>query len=224
MADGTHNSHGGLRQKTTKVRTARGRKMSSTRWLQRQLNDPYVHRAKKEGYRSRAAYKLVELDEKFSLLKPHHCVVDLGAAPGGWSQVAVKKGCKVIALDILPMEPLGDVTCMQLDFMAEDAPEQLKAAAGGAVNIVMSDMAPNTTGHRKTDHLRIMMLTEAAFTFACEVLARDGVFISKVWQGGTEHQLLHEIKRHFTTVRHAKPKASRADSAEMYLVATGFKL
>lgn len=212
----------------TRVKTARGRKISSTLWLQRQLNDPYVKQAKAEGYRSRAAYKLLEMNEKFHFLKPGMKVVDLGAAPGGWSQVAaeiVHNGQKglVVGVDLLRMEPLAGVTLFEGDFTQPQAVDRLKVESGGEVDVVLSDMAPNTTGHTKTDHLRIMALCEEAYVFACEVLKKDGTFISKVFQGGTEGQLLQEIKKNFRTVKHAKPKASRADSAELYLVAIGYK-
>lgn len=227
---GSGNASGGVRSEKVRVRTAKGRKLSSTLWLDRQLNDPYVKRAKAEGYRSRAAYKLIEIDDKFRLLAPGARVVDLGAAPGGWAQVAAARtGAEhgraqaVAALDILEMQPLPGVSALHLDFMDESAPEQLKSLLGGPANIVLSDMAPNTTGHTSTDHLRIMVLVEAAYEFACEVLAPEGAFIAKVWQGGTENQLLAEIKRRFRVVKHVKPKASRAGSAEMYLVATGFR-
>ncbi len=216
------------RSVNSRLKTAKGRKISSTLWLQRQLNDPYVQRAKAEGYRSRAAYKLIELNEKFHFLKPGMKVVDLGAAPGGWSQVAaeiVNNGQKglVVGVDLLPIEPLADVVLFQGDFTHAEIVERLKNEAGGKVDVVLSDMAPNTTGHTKTDHIRIVALSEEAYLFACEVLNEGGVFISKVFQGGTEGQLLNDIKRHFHTVKHAKPKASRSGSAELYLVAIGFK-
>jgi 23S rRNA (uridine2552-2'-O)-methyltransferase len=216
------------RNVNARLKTAKGRKISSTLWLQRQLNDPYVQRAKAEGYRSRAAYKLIELNEKFHFLKAGIKVVDLGAAPGGWSQVAAdivnngKKGL-VVGVDLLPIEPLADVVLFEGDFTKPEVVDRLKKEASGKVDVVLSDMAPNTTGHTKTDHIRIIALCEEAYLFACEVLNEGGVFISKVFQGGTENQLLNEIKRNFQTVKHAKPKASRADSAELYLVAIGFK-
>jgi 23S rRNA (uridine2552-2'-O)-methyltransferase len=209
--------------KKTRVKTAKGRKVSSTLWLQRQLNDPYVKKAKAEGYRSRAAYKLIELDEKFKLLKQGAKVVDLGAAPGGWTQVAVKKKCKVVGLDLLAVPPIAGAEILQLDFMDETAPDTLKKLLGGPADVVLSDMAPNTTGDTSTDHIRIMALNEAAFLFACEVLKEGGSFAAKAWQGGTEAALLAQIKQRFRVVKHAKPKASRADSAEMYLVAKGFR-
>jgi 23S rRNA (uridine2552-2'-O)-methyltransferase len=187
------------------------------------LNDPYVKQAKAEGYRSRAAYKLLEIDEKFKLLKQGAKIVDLGAAPGGWAQVAVKKKCKVVGLDLLAVPPIAGAEILQLDFMADDAPEKLKALLGGEADAVLSDMAPNTTGDTATDHIRIMVLNEAAYHFACEVLKEGGSFVAKVWQGGTEGEMLAGMKRRFRTVKHFKPKASRADSAEMYVVATGFR-
>lgn len=219
------------RMKHTKVKTAKGRKISSKLWLERQLNDPYVQEAQRRGLRSRAAFKLIELDEKFHFLKSGARVVDLGAAPGGWSQYAaeiVLKGKhgghgKVVAIDIQEMEGLPNVTVLLKDFMQEDAPDLLKEALGGEADIVMSDMAAPATGHTATDHLRIMGLCEAALHFATEVLAEDGIFLAKVLQGGTENALLNTLKKHFKTVKHAKPAASRADSAEMYVVATGFK-
>lgn len=212
----------------TRVKTAKGRKTSSTRWLNRQLNDPYVAMAQKKGYRGRAAFKLLEIDEKLECLKPGLCVVDLGAAPGGWCQVATEKGCKVVAIDLLPMDELADVTALQMDFMEEKAPDLLKAelakiSAQGLADIVLSDMAPNTTGHKQTDHLRIMAVVEAAYYFACEVLKPEGVFIAKVFQGGTQNILLAEMKKSFKVVKHMKPPASRKESAEQYLVATGFR-
>jgi 23S rRNA (uridine2552-2'-O)-methyltransferase len=218
------------RQVHTKVKSAKGRKISSTRWLQRQLNDPYVTRAKTEGYRSRAAFKLLELDDKFKFLKPGHHVVDLGAAPGGWTQVAVERvkagqsrGGKVVGIDISEMDQITHATIMIQDFLSDDAPEKLKEALGGKANVVLSDMAAPSCGHQQTDHIRIMGLCEAAFDFASEILAPEGVFVAKILRGGTELQLLKSIKQHFTTVKHVKPAASRADSSEMYVVAIGFK-
>ena len=214
---------GGLK---VRVRTAKGRKLSSKLWLERQLNDPYVQAAKREGYRSRAAYKLAELDEKYKLLKPGMTVVDLGAAPGGWTQVAVAKvgpKGKVLGIDLTPVEPIAGATLITQDFLAEEAPDQLKALLGGPANVVMSDMAAPATGHPQTDHLRIIGLCEAAAEFAREVLAPGGTFLAKVLRGGTEGTLLIQLKRDFTTVRHAKPPASRADSAEIYVIATGFR-
>lgn len=212
----------------TKVRTAKGRKLSSTRWLQRQLNDPYVAEARKKGYASRAAFKLIELDEKFHFLKPGKRIVDLGAAPGGWTKVAVERAgmsssAIIVALDINEMEPISGATILHHDFLDEQAPELLKQALGGQADIVMSDMAAPATGHTATDHLKIMALCEAALEFAYEVLAPDGVFIAKVLQGGTENEMLASMKKQFKVVRHAKPPASRSDSAEMYVVATGYR-
>lgn len=211
---------------SVRVKTAKGRKLSSTRWLQRQLNDPYVAAAKREGYRSRAAFKLIELDERFGLLKPGARVIDLGAAPGGWSQVAIKKvgpSGKVIAIDKDPIDPIPGVTFAQLDFLAPDAPDQIKEMAGGPVDLVMSDMAASSTGHKATDHLKIMALCEAAVDFAIEVLAPGGHFVAKVLKGGTENELLRQMQQHFEAVRHAKPKASRQDSSEAYVIAQRFR-
>lgn len=207
----------------TRVKTARGRKVSSKHWLERQLNDPYVRRAQAEGMRSRAAYKLLEIDQKVSLLRTGLRVVDLGAAPGGWSQVAAERGCRVVALDLLDMDPLPGVAFLNMDFMDEGAPEALTAALGGPADLVLSDMAPNTTGHKSTDHVRIMALVEAAAEFAEQVLAPGGAFVAKVFQGGAEHTLLAGLKRSFSKVQHVKPPASRKESAEQYLVATGFR-
>ena len=209
-----------------RVKTAKGRKLSSTRWLQRQLNDPYVAAAQREGYRSRAAFKLTELDEKYGLFKPGQTVVDLGAAPGGWTQVAVAgvgHGGAVLAVDIVEMDPIAGAETLVCDINAADAVERLRAALDGPADLVLSDMAPPATGHRGTDHLRIMALVEAAADLALHVLKPGGAFVAKVWQGGTENDLLAELKRRFRSVRHAKPAASRADSAEVYLVATGFR-
>lgn len=208
-----------------RVKTASGRKIGSTKWLQRQLNDPYVQQARRDGYRSRAAYKLLELDDKFKFLKKGMDVVDLGAAPGGWSQVAAKrcKGGKIIALDILEMDPLPDTTMLHLDFIADDAPEILRELVPEGCDMVLSDMAPNASGNPSLDHLRIMGLVEAAAMFAEEVLKPGGGFICKVWQGGTEADLLKQLRPKFTTVRHAKPPSSRKDSAETFLMALGFK-
>jgi 23S rRNA (uridine2552-2'-O)-methyltransferase len=216
----------GTRNLKQRVKTANKRSLSSQKWLERQLNDPYVARAKREGYRSRAAFKLLEIDEKYHILKSGQRVVDLGAAPGGWAQIAAKKvGAKgkVVGIDLLPIDPLPGVEFIQLDFLDESAPGKLIEMLGGPADIVMSDMAANTTGHKKTDHLRIMGLAEAAIYFAREILAPGGVFIAKVFQGGTESQLLADLKRDFAVVRHVKPAASRADSAELYVMATGFR-
>jgi 23S rRNA (uridine2552-2'-O)-methyltransferase len=212
----------------TKVKTAKGRKNSSTRWLNRQLNDPYILEAEKHGYRGRAAFKLKEIDEKHKFLKPESVIIDLGAAPGGWCQIATEKGCKVIAIDLLPMDEMPDVTAFEMDFMDDDAPDRLqdelnKLSESGKADIVMSDMAPNTTGHKQTDHLRIMAVVEAAFYFARDVLKEDGVFVAKVFQGGAQDQLLKEMKKSFKTVKHVKPPASRKESSEQYVLATGFK-
>jgi 23S rRNA (uridine2552-2'-O)-methyltransferase len=208
-----------------RVRTARGRSVSSNRWLERQLNDPYVRRAKAENYRSRAAYKLLELDERFGLLKGVKAVVDLGIAPGGWSQVVGRKnpGAKIVGIDLLPTDPIEGVTILQMDFMADEAPAQLREALGGPPDLVMSDMAANTVGHARTDHLRTMGLVEAALQFAVETLRPGGVFVAKVLAGGADSQLVGELKRHFTSVKHAKPPASRKESSEWYVVAHGFK-
>lgn len=210
---------------TVRVKTSAKRSISSARWLERQLNDPYVAEARKRGYRSRAAFKLLQLDEKYNFLRPGVRVVDLGAAPGGWTQIVVErvKGAKVVGLDILEMEPITGATTMQMDFLDETAPDRLKEALGGPADIVLSDMAAPTTGHPRTDHLRIMGLAEAAYDFAYEVLAPGGVFVAKLFQGGAERTLLDRLKLDFITVRHAKPAASRADSSETYVVATGFR-
>ncbi|HYD32838.1 MAG TPA: RlmE family RNA methyltransferase [Azospirillaceae bacterium] len=219
----------GGRRAAVRVKTAHKRSASSTRWLERQLNDPYVAEAKKRGFRSRAAFKLLQLDDKYHFLAPAKRVVDLGAAPGGWTQIAVDrtktlegKG-KVVGLDILEMDPVPGATTFQQDFLEPGAPERLKAELGGAADIVLSDMAAPTTGHHQTDHMRIMALAEAAYDFAEDVLASGGVFICKLFQGGAEKSLLERLKQDFTQVRHAKPPASRADSSETYLVATGFR-
>ncbi|WP_248310228.1 RlmE family RNA methyltransferase [Bosea sp. 117] len=211
------------------MKKARSLSSSSQKWLQRQLNDPYVARAKREGWRSRAAFKLLEIDDKLKLLRPGGRVLDLGAAPGGWSQIAAKRvkaeegHGKVVAIDLLEMDPVPGVLFAKLDFLAEEAPERLVAMLGGPADVVMSDMAANTTGHRATDHLRIVGLVETAIDFARQVLAPGGAFIAKVLQGGTEATLLADLKRDFATVRHVKPQASRADSSELYVVATGFR-
>lgn len=214
------------RSAAVRVKTARGRKPSSTRWLQRQLNDPYVKAAQEAGYRSRAAFKLLELDDRFALLKGARRILDLGAAPGGWSQVAVaqlQRGLVVVAVDITELEPLVGVTALQMDALDPDSLPAMITASGGPADIVMSDMAAPSTGHTATDHLRVMALCEAAIDIAEDVLAADGAFIAKVLKGGTERQLLERLKRGFAKVRHAKPPASRADSAEVYVVAQGFR-
>jgi 23S rRNA (uridine2552-2'-O)-methyltransferase len=211
------------------VKSAGKRKLSSKLWLERQLNDPYVAQAKRDGWRSRAAYKLIEMDDKYRLLKPGQVVVDLGAAPGGWSQVAARKvgslegKGKVVAIDLLEMPEIPGVTFTQLDFMDDRAPDMLRDMIDGGVDVVMSDMAANTTGHRKTDQLRIVGLVEAAAAFAAEVLKPGGTFIAKVFQSGADAELLAQVKRDFATVRHVKPAASRQDSSERYLLATGFR-
>jgi 23S rRNA (uridine2552-2'-O)-methyltransferase len=214
------------RRAAVRVRATKQRTESSRRWLLRQLNDPYVAAAKEEGYRSRAAYKLLQMDEQFHLLRPDLRVLDLGAAPGGWSQVVAQKigaGGKLIALDILLMEPLAGVEVLHFDFLADDAPLRLKAALGSAADMVLSDMAPPTTGHSRTDHIRVIALAEAAALFAVEVLKPGGSFVCKFFQGGAEKSLLDLLKKHFVKVRHAKPAASRAQSSETYLVAQGFR-
>jgi 23S rRNA (uridine2552-2'-O)-methyltransferase len=209
-----------------RLKDQKTRKLSSRIWLERQISDPYVARAKREGFRSRAAYKLAEIDDKYRVLKEGARVLDLGAAPGGWSEIALRRiGSKgrVVALDILDLKPILGVEFLKLDFLDAAAPERLKALLGGKADVVLSDMAANATGHRKTDHLRIMALAEAAVHFARDVLAEGGVFLCKVLQGGTEAVLLSELKRDFESVKHVKPPASRADSAELYLLARGFR-
>jgi len=212
-----------------RVKTARGRTVSSQRWLQRQLNDPYVAEAKKRGYRSRAAFKLLQLDDQFRFLKPGARVVDLGAAPGGWTQVAVERvkpeqsGGVVVGLDLTPIEPVAGATVLAKDFYDDDAPAALEELLGGPADVVLSDMAAAATGETQVDHLRIMGLAEAAHDFARQVLKPGGSFVAKVLRGGTERTLLDRLKRDFTKVRHVKPEASRADSAEMYVVGTGFR-
>ena len=209
----------------TRVKTARGRTAASQRWLERQLNDPYVRRAKAEGYRSRAAYKLLELDERFGFLKGAHRVVDLGIAPGGWSQVLRRRvpKAKVVGIDLLPVDPIDGVAIFQMDFMDDAAPAALMEALGGAPDLVLSDMAANTVGHPQTDALRTMALVETALAFAVDVLQPGGAFVAKVFAGGADSQLVAEMKRNFTTVKHAKPPASRKGSVEWFVVAQGFK-
>ena len=221
---------GGARQLNVRLKSARGRTASSQRWLERQLNDPYVAAARREGWRSRAAFKLIEIDDKHRFLKPGGRVVDLGAAPGGWSQVAADRveaasgRGEVVAIDYLAFDPIPGVRILQLDFMDEGAPAKLKALLrDGRADVVLSDMAAPTTGHTKTDHLRIMGLAEAALAFALEVLTPGGAFLCKVFQGGSERDLLAALKRSFATVRHVKPPASRSDSAELYVLAMGFR-
>lgn len=209
-----------------RVKTAKGRKIGSTRWLERQLNDPYVRKARAEGYRSRAAYKLLELDEKYGLLKGVKGVVDLGIAPGGWSQVVRRRSpaARVAGIDLLPTDPIDGVTILQMDFMDDDAPDKLLEALGlPEADLVISDMAANTVGHPQTDHLRTMALVEAGMLFATEVLRPGGAYVAKVLAGGADHNLVAELKRHFSTVKHAKPPASRKDSSEWYVIAQGFK-
>lgn len=223
----------GQRHLKQRVKSAKGRKLSSTLWLERQLNDPYVAAAKDAGYKSRAAFKLLEIDDKYKILAQGMKIVDLGAAPGGWSQVAVeriganehqgKAAASILAVDILEMEPVAGAQIMQLDFLSENAPEIVKEAIGGQADVVMSDMAAPTTGHQSTDHMRIIALCETAYHFATDVLKPGGTFLAKVFQGGTEGELLAQMKRDFATVHHIKPKSSRADSPEMYVLALKFK-
>ncbi len=208
-----------------RVRTSRGRTPQSNRWLERQLNDPYVRKAKAEGYRSRAAYKLIELDERFALLKGVKRVIDLGIAPGGWSQVVRKltPAAVIVGIDLLPVDPIDGVEIFQMDFTDDRAPELLMEALGGAPDLILSDMAANTVGHPQTDHLRTMGLVETAAAFAYDVLAPGGAFVAKVLAGGADSDLVAELKRNFAAVKHAKPPASRKDSSEWYVVAQGFK-
>jgi 23S rRNA (uridine2552-2'-O)-methyltransferase len=230
---GASKSGRGSRDLKVRLRGAKGRTVASKRWLERQLNDPYVARAKREGMRSRAAFKLTEIEDKYRLFKPGAKVADLGAAPGGWSQIAALRvgaaaghgnaAGQVVAIDLLDMPAIPGVEFLQLDFLDPAAPERLKAALGGQADVVMSDMAANATGHRKTDHLKIVALAETAAGFARDVLRPGGTFLCKVLQGGTEGELLADLKRDFAVVRHVKPAASRADSAELYVLATGFR-
>jgi 23S rRNA (uridine2552-2'-O)-methyltransferase len=208
-----------------RIRTAKGRKVGSTKWLERQLNDPYVKRAKAEGYRSRAAYKLIELDDRFGVLKGVGRVVDLGVAPGGWTQVVRKRApsARIVGIDFLPTDPIDGADLLQLDFMSDEAPARLREALGGEADLVLSDMAANTVGHPQTDHLRTMGLVEAALEFAVGILRPGGAFLAKVLAGGADHQLVAELKRRFSSVKHAKPPASRKGSSEWYVVAQGFK-
>ena len=226
----TKKGRGNIRNLNTRVKTAKGRKISSTRWLNRQLNDPYVEAAKRDGYRSRAAYKLLQLDERFRILKPGMKVVDLGAAPGGWSQV-VSKGIrsdqigssgKLIAVDVIEMDPLPGTKFFLQDFMLDEAQCTIKEALEGGADAILSDIAPPLTGHRQTDHLRIIAAAEAAYEFSKELLHKGGCFVAKVFQGGTEEALLNELKRKFESVKHAKPAASRTESSEIYVVAQGY--
>jgi 23S rRNA (uridine2552-2'-O)-methyltransferase len=227
-------TRGGERDLKVRVKSGKGRSLSSKLWLERQLNDPYVARARREGFRGRAAFKLIEIDDKHRFIKKGARVVDLGAAPGGWSQVAAKRvgvaegkggkvGGKIVAIDLLAMPPIAGVEFIQLDFLDPRAPDRLKQTLGGPADLVLSDMAANATGHSRTDHLKIMALAEAAAEFAREVLAPGGAFLCKVLQGGTETTLLAGLKRDYAGVKHVKPAASRADSAELYLLATGFR-
>lgn len=212
------------RRDAVRLKNARKLSTSSQRWLQRQLNDPYVAAAKAQGWRSRAAFKLVELDEKYSLLGKESRVVDLGAAPGGWTQVALARGAsKVVGVDLLPIEPISGAQLIQGDFLEEGMEARLVDLLGGKADLVLSDMAPNTSGHVATDHIRIMALAETALAFACDILAPGGSFVAKLFQGGAEKQMLDTLKLRFKTVRHAKPPASRKDSKEMYVVAMGFR-
>jgi 23S rRNA (uridine2552-2'-O)-methyltransferase len=227
-------TRGGERDLKVRVKSGKGRSLSSKLWLERQLNDPYVARARREGFRGRAAFKLIEIDDKHRFIKKGARVVDLGAAPGGWSQVAAKRvgvaegkggkvGGKIVAIDLLAMPPIAGVEFIQLDFLDPRAPDRLKQTLGGPADLVLSDMAANATGHSRTDHLKIMALAEAAAEFAREVLAPGGAFLCKVLQGGTETTLLAGLKRDYAGVKHVKPAASRSDSAELYLLATGFR-
>jgi 23S rRNA (uridine2552-2'-O)-methyltransferase len=216
-------------QKKIRVKSKGKRTVSSARWLERQLNDPYVAQSRADGYHSRAAYKLIQMNDELKLFKPGMRVIDLGAAPGGWTQVVcdivkpTTTGAKVVAIDYLDMKPVVEAVFLKMDFMDDAAPDALKKAIGGPADVVMSDMAPPTIGHQETDHLRIMMLAEAAYEFAREVLKPGGVFLAKVFQGGTEKDFLNALKKDFTKVKHIKPHASRADSSEMYVVALGFR-
>ena len=207
-----------------RVKTTKSRSPTSARWLARQLNDPYVTAARQQGWRSRAAFKLLELDDKFHLIRKGIRVLDLGAAPGGWTQVAVKRGAaSVLAMDLLAIDPIHGATSFQGDFTGPDMPERLTSMLGGSADLVLSDMAPNTTGHASTDHIRIVALAEMALDFAVRILSPGGAFVAKVFQGGSEKQILDLLKRNFANVRHAKPPASRKESSELYVVATGFK-
>jgi 23S rRNA (uridine2552-2'-O)-methyltransferase len=212
------------RERKARVKKSGKIKESSTRWLSRHINDPYVHEANRLGLRSRAAFKLKEMDERMKLIKPGMRVVDLGSAPGGWSQYLANKKTKyVVAIDILPMDPLPGINFLEMDFTDNDAPEKLKEMMKGEADIVLSDLSPNTTGHKRTDHLRMMALVEMAWEFALDVLAPNGIFVTKVFQGGAENELLAALKPHFKSVKHVKPPASRAESSEVYLVAQGFR-
>ena len=215
-----------MRIKTTKVKTAKNRSISSTQWLNRQLNDPYVIQSKQDGYRSRAAYKLLDINEKYNLIRSNHFIIDLGAAPGGWSQVAAnitKNIGKVVAIDLLEMPEIKDVVFMQGDFCNPQNHEKLISIIGGKVDLILSDMAPNTTGHKTTDHLRIMDLCERVFEFAKIAIKTNGALVIKIFQGGAELSVLSEIKKHFASVKHYKPLSSRKNSSEIYLVAQGYR-
>lgn len=214
----------GGRKLTVNVKTSRKRSPASAEWLRRQLNDPYVAAAKQQGWRSRSAFKLLELDDRFHLIRRGARVLDLGAAPGGWTQVAIRRGAEmVVGVDLLPMDPIPGAALIQGDFNDPDMPERLAAVLGGKADLVLSDMAPNTTGHAATDHLRIMALAESAAAFVRAVLAPDGAFVAKVFQGGSERAMLEALKRDFASVRHAKPPASRKESSELYVIALGFR-
>jgi 23S rRNA (uridine2552-2'-O)-methyltransferase len=212
------------RDAAVKLRTARGRSTQQQNWLRRQLNDPYVHAAHREGYRSRAAYKLIELDERYHLIRKGALVLDLGAAPGGWTQVALQRGAaRVVGIDLLPVEPIPGATLLQGDIMDPAREQELLALLGGKPDLILSDMAPNTTGHAATDHIRIMALAELTLEIALPILAEGGGFVCKLFQGGAERAMLERMKRSFRSVRHAKPPASRKESSELYVVATGFR-
>jgi len=212
------------RGEAVQLNTAKGRSTASQAWLKRQLNDPYVRAARAEGYRSRAAFKLLELDERFRLIRRGVRVVDLGAAPGGWTQVAIRRGAaRVVGVDLLAMDPVPGAEIIQGDFTDNEMPDRLRALLDGPADLVLSDMAPNTSGHAGTDHLRIMALAEMALEFALEVLAPGGTFVTKVFQGGSEREMLARMKANFATVRHAKPPASRKESSELYVIASGFR-
>jgi len=212
------------RDAAVKLRTARGRSTQQQNWLRRQLNDPYVHAARREGFRSRAAFKLIELDERYHLIRKGALVLDLGAAPGGWTQVALQRGAaRVVGIDLLPVDPIPGATLLQGDIMDPAREQELLALLGGKPDLVLSDMAPNTTGHAATDHIRIMALAELTLEIALPILAEGGGFVCKLFQGGAERAMLERMKRNFRTVRHAKPPASRKESSELYVVATGFR-
>lgn len=214
----------GNRTKAHRVKTARGRKNSSTEWLDRHLNDPYVQAAQRDGYRSRAAYKIAEIDDKLQLFGKDMKVVDLGAAPGGWTQIAIQRGAKhIVGIDLLPVEPLAGAQFIEMDFNDDDAPDRLKELLDGEADLVLSDLAPNTVGHKSTDHLRQIAIVELAAHFAIEVLKKDGAFVAKVFQGGTQNDVLTLLKKHFKVVKHIKPPSSRKGSAELFVVALGFK-